>query len=52
MIGEQHPCCRAIQLTVHPENQRAQRLYAGAGFRPVGRVLFGEPVYALDISGD
>jgi len=49
MIGEQHPCCRAIQLTVHSENQRAQRLYTGAGFRPIGQEQYGEPVYRLDM---
>jgi diamine N-acetyltransferase len=52
MVRARYPCCRTIQLTVHPENQQAQRFYRGAGFRPIGRVQFGEPVYALDIPGD
>jgi diamine N-acetyltransferase len=47
MIKEQHPSCRQIQLTVHPENHQAQRLYTSAGFRPTGQEQFGEPVYTL-----
>lgn len=42
-----HPRCRALQLTVHPENMRAQRLYARAGFRPTGESLEGEPRFIL-----
>ncbi len=49
LVREQHTACRAIQLTVHPENQRAQQLYRSAGFRPTGREQDGEPVYRLDI---
>jgi RimJ/RimL family protein N-acetyltransferase len=42
-----HPLSRALQLTVHPENARAQRLYARMGFRPTGESLDGEPRFIL-----
>ncbi len=42
------PQCRAAQLTVHPQNERAQRLYVRAGFRPTGDLLDGEPLYRLE----
>ncbi|HZC08254.1 MAG TPA: GNAT family N-acetyltransferase [Ktedonobacterales bacterium] len=48
-IHERHPDCRAIHLTVHPDNRRAQRLYTHAGFRSTGELLDGEPHYALDL---
>ena len=28
--------CGHVELTVHPENESAQRLYAGGGFSPTG----------------
>jgi len=40
--------CHAAQVTVHPENQRAQRLYARAGFRATGELLDGEPALRLE----
>ena len=46
-INEHYPQCQSLQLTVHPENQRAQHLYTGAGFRPSGTQLDGEQVYRL-----
>jgi diamine N-acetyltransferase len=49
MVRAQHAACRAIQLTVHPENHRAQQLYRSAGFLPTGQEQDGEPVYRLDI---
>ncbi len=49
LVRAQHTACRAIQLTVHPENHRAQRLYRSAGFRPAGREQDGEPVYRLNL---
>lgn len=49
-IKGHHPLCQSIQLTVHPENQRAQHLYTGAGFRPTGTQMDGEPVYRLALS--
>ena len=42
-----HPACRQLNLTVHPENAPAQRLYSGAGFVPTGETRDGEPVYRL-----
>ena len=47
LIREQHPRCRMLQLGVHPENERARRLYMGAGFQPTGTERWGEPVYQL-----
>lgn len=38
--------CRRVELTVHPENRPAQRLYAAAGFRPTGGRRHGEPVWS------
>ncbi len=46
-MRDHHPQCQAIQLTVHPENDRAKRLYTNAGFRPTGATLSDEPVYRL-----
>ncbi|HEY0602737.1 MAG TPA: GNAT family N-acetyltransferase [Herpetosiphonaceae bacterium] len=45
LVAEQHPQCRVLQLTVHPENHPAQRLYIRAGFEPSGEEFAGEPVY-------
>ncbi|SRR5258706_1958234 len=49
LVIEQHPRCRQINLTVHPENRRAQSLYTSAGFRPTGAEQDGEPVYVLRV---
>lgn len=49
-IQAQHIQCEAVQLTVHPQNYRAQRLYRSAGFRPTGVELEGEPVYKFTFS--
>lgn len=46
-VRREHPNCQALQLVVHPDNARAQRLYTGAGFRPTGAERWGEPVYRL-----
>ncbi len=46
-LKEHHPRCRSIQLTVHPDNHLAQRLYTNAGFQPTGVLLDDEPVYRL-----
>jgi diamine N-acetyltransferase len=48
-IRDHHPQCQALQLTVHPENKHAQRLYTGAGFQPTGTVFSDEPVYQLSL---
>jgi diamine N-acetyltransferase len=44
------PVCQSLQLTVHPENHVARRLYVGMGFTPTGAELDGEPVYRLALS--
>ena len=41
--------CRTIHITVHPENERAIRLYTAAGFQPTGEERWGEPVYRLTL---
>jgi diamine N-acetyltransferase len=51
LVAAAYPDCRSIGLTVHPENQRAQRLYQGAGFEPTSAEVDGEPVYVLALSG-
>lgn len=48
-VEQQRPGCQVIQLTVHPENVAAQRLYTQAGFRPTGETLEEEPVYQLRV---
>lgn len=40
---------RDIYISFEPENKAAKALYASLGFRPDGRVLDGEIVYALSI---
>ena len=47
-IKEQFVECQAIYITVHPENERAIRLYTAAGFQPTGEERWGEPVYGLN----
>jgi diamine N-acetyltransferase len=42
--------CAHLELTVHPENERAQRLYAGGGFSPTGEQRHGEPVWSRALS--
>ena len=49
LITDEYPTCQLLQLVVHPENDRAQRLYAAAGFRPSGTERWGEPVYQVAI---
>jgi diamine N-acetyltransferase len=49
LVGKSQPACRQIQLTVHPANLPAQRLYTGAGFQPTGEIIDGEPVYRLEL---
>lgn len=47
LVRAQHPACRQFNLTVHPDNDRAQRLYTSVGFTPTGEEVDGEPVYML-----
>ena len=49
-VREQHAHSQALQLTVHPDNAPAQRLYLRAGFEPTGEVRFNEPVYRLELA--
>lgn len=49
LVRSEHLACRALQLTVHPDNERARRLYARVGFRPTGEVVDAELVYRLDL---
>ena len=44
-IKEHFVECRAIYITVHPENERAIRLYTAAGFQATGEERWGESVY-------
>jgi diamine N-acetyltransferase len=50
LVRERHPRAQALQLTVHPDNAPAQRLYLRAGFAPTGEVRWDELVFrrALD----
>lgn len=47
LLRREHPCCRSVSLTVHPDNVAAQRLYTRAGFVPTGESQDGEPLYRL-----
>ncbi len=40
---------RALCITVHPENERAIRLYTTAGFQATGEERWGEPVYRFNL---
>lgn len=44
-LSAEHPNCRILQLTVHPENYHAQRLYEQAGFAATDQRIEGEVVY-------
>jgi diamine N-acetyltransferase len=46
-VTRRHSACRSLQLTAHPENYVAQRLYRGLGFTPTGDERGGESVYRL-----
>jgi diamine N-acetyltransferase len=43
-IQKQFPQCRAIQLTVHPDNQTAKGLYRSIGFVQTGEKMGEEEV--------
>ena len=42
------PDCGSIYISFEPGNEPARRLYESMGFRPDGRVLYGEIVYQLN----
>ena len=46
-VKEHHTHCQTLQLTVHPENYNAQRLYKRLGFQLTGVKIDEEPVYKL-----
>ncbi|MBC7373452.1 MAG: GNAT family N-acetyltransferase [Frankiales bacterium] len=48
-IGRTRPGCDEVRLTVHPENERAQRLYRSSGFLPNGQMRDGEAVWLLHL---
>ena len=48
-IKEHFVECRAMYITVHPENERAIHLYTTAGFQATGEERWGEPVYRLNL---
>ncbi len=52
LVRHEHPECQLLQLVVHPENQRAQRLYRKLGFQPTGAERWGEPVYQLALRNE
>jgi diamine N-acetyltransferase len=47
LVRREQPQGGMLQLTVHPDNLAAQRLYTAAGFRATGGKRWGEPVYQL-----
>lgn len=50
LLSVEHPHCRALQLIVHPENFRAQKLYQRSGFEATDQLIEGELVYRRTIS--
>lgn len=48
--------CRAqgstsVELTFHPDNEVAARLYSRAGFSPTGTTRNGEPLWSISLAG-
>ena len=48
-VAETRPNSQEVRLTVHPDNERAQRLYRSRGFSPNGHVRDGEPMWSLNL---
>lgn len=44
-VREYYPSCRAMRLTVHPDNSLAKQVYTSLGFVATGESAFDEPVY-------
>lgn len=51
LIRARFPRCRAINLTVHPENAIARRMYEKLGFADAGWMLSGEHVLHIAFDG-
>ena len=50
-VGELHPTCRQVNLTVEPDNVAAQGLYKSLGFGDTGRAnKYGEIIYTLTVA--
>jgi diamine N-acetyltransferase len=49
LVRERYRGCRALCLTVHPDNVRAQQLYMSLGFVATGATAFDEPLYRLSL---
>lgn len=49
LIRRDLPDCKELTLTVHPDNERAQRLYASLGFQATGGQRDGELVWQLKL---
>jgi diamine N-acetyltransferase len=48
-VAETRPDAEDVRLAVHPDNERAQRLYRSRGFLPTGELRDGEPVWSLNL---
>jgi diamine N-acetyltransferase len=48
-IKQNHPRCRRIRLTVHPENEAGKIFYLKYGFTDDNILTFGDPTYSLSI---
>lgn len=48
-LNDNHPSCRSIRLTVHPDNHAGKQFYTRLGFRNDNVLTFGEPTYSLRI---
>ena len=46
-ITDTHSSCRRIRLTVHPENEAAEKFYTKLGFTNDNTLTDGEPTYSF-----
>ncbi len=56
LMGAVLDWCRAqgstsVELTFHPANEVAARLYSRAGFTPTGTTRNGEPLWSISLAG-
>jgi len=56
LMGAVLDWCRAqgstsVELTFHPANEVAARLYRRAGFTPTGTTRHGEPLWSISLAG-